>query len=154
MKTKLLFLIAVTIIVGCRTSVPIEVRNSVSGKPVGGVQLTRFRDVNRWEKITNPIGSFYHPRIRAESVATNEEGRAELKNLGKKDSIIITARSGNSLVVRLGHLAIPMDPETAPVEPGSVPLEGFWEYYLQRRDGQWHVSLSAPNKRPLPDPAN
>lgn len=148
MKTKCPLLLVLAILAGCVTSVPLTVTNPVSGDPIDGVQVCRFRDVNRWEKITNPVGSFYHPRIRAESVTTDMEGKALRANLGKNDLIIITERSGSPLVVRIDHLAIPMDPVTTPAEPESVSLVGIWEYYLRRQEGQWRVTMTAPEDWP------
>lgn len=148
MKTKYPLFLVLTILAGCATPVPLTVTKSVSGDPIEGVRVCRFRDVNRWERITNPVGSFYHPRIRAESVTTDMEGKALLANLGKNDLIIITERSGSPLVVRIDHLAIPMNPSKTPAEPESVALEGIWEYYLRKQEGQWQVTLSAPEESP------
>lgn len=125
MKTKCPLLLVLLMLASCATSVPLTVTNSASGDPIAGVRVCRFRDVNRWERITNPVGSFYHPRIRAESVTTDEEGKALLANLGKNDSLMIRVHSGNPLVVRLSHIEIPMDPAKTPAEPESVSLEGI-----------------------------
>jgi hypothetical protein len=93
MKRLNILILGLAFLAGCSDPVTVHVNYTPTGKPATDVLVQRLRPANRWEKITNPVGTFYHPLTITEVQWTDSEGRCTLKRIGPEDSYDLVTTS-------------------------------------------------------------
>ncbi|MCC5847293.1 MAG: hypothetical protein JJU29_04290 [Verrucomicrobia bacterium] len=137
MKFIPIFILMAALLTGCATPIPVQVTHTATGDPVADVLVRRQGSANRWEKITNPVGTFYHPTTTAEAVWTDSEGRGIFNKIGRNDSYSIVTASSDPLTVILGTHTLSLD-------PGTNTDFAAWQYDAREIDGQWQINVTEP----------
>ena len=129
--------VAVAIVLaGCSTPVRVQVSSATNRQPIPGALVERQRPANRWEKITNPVGTFYHPRLTVESRWTDTMGRCTLRKISTEDSYSVVTTATGSLLLALGA-------ESIPLHPGPEQLAES-HYHINRNNTRWSVTVAKP----------
>jgi len=137
MKRIPIAFLAATLLAGCSTPVTVKVTYALTGKPAAEVLVQRRRPANRWEKITNPVGTFYHPLTITEVRWTDSEGLCNLRKTGPEDSYDLVTTSSVPLSVVVGTNSISLDPGT------NTNLKA-WHYFARQVDGKWNIAVAEP----------
>jgi hypothetical protein len=127
--------LAASLLAGCNSEpVTIQMRYAPTGQPVAGALVQRRSPVSRWEKITNPVGTAYHPLRLAETHRTDSEGRCTLTTTCAGDVYDLTVTSSVPMVVSIGTNNI-----TIALEP--PPSFSVWHYWTWLEDGKWKLNV-------------
>lgn len=130
-------LLGTVLLAGCSDPVTVQVTYTATGEPADDVLVQRRRPANRWEKTTNPVGTFYHPLTITEARWTDSEGRCTLKRIGPDDSYDLVTTSRVPLTVVFGTNSISLD-------PGTNTNFSACHYYARRRGEQWEITVAEP----------
>src|SRR6218665_3530421 len=87
---------------GCADDVTVRVVDQATSRPVIGALVHRDRPASRLEKITNPIGTTYHPLTTTESRWTDTNGSCVLRKPEKADVLRIFVATSEPLTVTVG----------------------------------------------------
>jgi hypothetical protein len=137
MKRLNIIILSAAFLAGCSDPITVQVISTPTGKPATDVLVQHRRPANRWEKITNPVGTFYHPLTIAEVRWTDSEGRCTLKKIGPEDSYDLVTTSSVPLTVSVGTNSISLD-------PGTNTNLTAWHYFARQEDGQWKITVKEP----------
>jgi hypothetical protein len=137
MKRMTIVLLGAVLLAGCSDPVAVQVTYTATGVPASDVLVQRRRPANRWDKTTNPVGTFYHPLTITEVRWTDSEGRCTLKRMGPEDSYDLVTTSSIPLTVVVGTNSISLDPGT------NTNLKA-WHYFARQEDGRWKITVAEP----------
>ena len=99
------------LLAGCSAPITVQVIRTDTNRPATDVMVERRRHVNRFEKITNPIGATYHPHRVAERLWLDTDGRCVFEKLGKDDIVDVFTTSPEPLAVTLAGHSIRLTPQ-------------------------------------------
>jgi len=115
---------------GCARSLTVSVRHAVTGEPLGGLLVERYRPASLPERIINPVGVAYHPLVCAETEFTNDDGDVAFHGSSSRD--VYRVHTG---------AAIPMDiyvwqQHTLIAQPPGRGPDDRWVYSFWLQDGR------------------
>ena len=113
-KYTSIFLISfgVAFFAGCSDEVTVRVVDQATTRPVVGALVHRDRPSSGLEKITNPIGTTYHPMTTAESRWTDTTGSCVITGPKQTDVLRIFVATGAPLTVMIGDRTLSLSPGT------------------------------------------
>lgn len=138
MKRLAIVIFGASMLMGCSESVRLRVTHAPTGDAATDVLVQRRRPVNRWEKITNPVGATYHPHRVAESHWTDGKGECLLQGVGKNDILDIYTTSSVPLTVAVGT-------NTLALSPGTNEHFTTWVYHVWHEGGRSRFTVSKPS---------
>lgn len=138
MKRPSIAILAATLLAGCSSPVTIKVTYAPTGKPADGILVQRRRPVNRWEKITNPVGATYHPHRVDETHWTDAAGMCTVKRIGAGDIMDLYTTSSVPLNVAAGEYQLKL-------APGTTQSFSSYAYHVWLEDGRTRFTVSEPS---------
>lgn len=103
---------AVLFLAGCSDGVSVRVTEQKTGHPVSGALVHRDRPASRFGKITNPVGTTYHPLTTADSRWTDTNGTCVLTKLEQTDVLRIYVATATPLSLTVGDRVLSLSPGT------------------------------------------
>jgi hypothetical protein len=137
MKRIPILILAATLFAGCSEPIAVQVTYTATSEPVADVLVRRRRPVNRWEKITNPIGATYHTLRVAETCWTDSEGLGTLQKARDTDVYDLVTTSSVPLTAEVGRYSMALDPGT------NTHLSAL-HYFAKRENGKWKIAVGEP----------
>jgi hypothetical protein len=101
-----------------------------TGEPAIGIAVERGRRYNTFEKIFNPIGTFYFPIKTAKSCFTDKNGEAMFYMTQKYEMYRVSTTEKRRLTVKIKGKEFQFEPDVK--QPDAIK----WDYDIWFEDGK------------------
>ena len=128
--------VAALFFAGCSHNIVVRVAEQKTGQPVVGALVHRDRPASRLEKITNPVGTTYHPLTTAEARWTDADGSCVLSQPKETDILRFFVPTRDPLTATVGD-------RTWELSPGTTSGESL-VYSVWQKGGPTKVLVGRP----------